>query len=99
MNSKNEEKYTWILQKFKELLKTYSMTIPNVIVTNREQALLNALQIVFPRATICCVAIISRKIAKHMPQRKHVKLVRDMHLRRHIKNYWSQLQKNCTMSN
>ncbi|KAI8573117.1 hypothetical protein RHMOL_Rhmol01G0253500 [Rhododendron molle] len=49
IESENEDNYTWVLDKLKGIMDVDAL--PNVIVTDRELALMNAIRSVFPDAT------------------------------------------------
>lgn len=64
LTKEREENYTWMLERMKEMLK--GCFEPRVIITDRELALVNACEKVFPQALqSLCRWHISENIAKH----------------------------------
>jgi hypothetical protein len=49
LSGEKEEDYKWAITQFKEILKRNSIPLPLCIVTDRELALMNALETVFPK--------------------------------------------------
>ncbi|KAG5553113.1 hypothetical protein RHGRI_011098 [Rhododendron griersonianum] len=64
IESENEDNYTWMLDKLKGIMDVHAL--PNVIVTDRELALMNAIRSVFPDATnLLCRAESAHAKLKH----------------------------------
>ncbi|KAJ0009922.1 hypothetical protein Pint_33440 [Pistacia integerrima] len=62
LESEREDNYTWALQRLRSLMEDNAL--PSVIVTDRDLALMNSIQEVFPRATnLLCRWHISRHVS------------------------------------
>ena len=54
LNGEKEHNYTWAMTAFREFMCKYSIGEPITIVTDRELALMNCLDISFPQSTHIC---------------------------------------------
>ena len=73
LSSEKEEDYEWAMTQFEELLEEHGIPWPLSIVTDRELALINALETVFPKVVhILCTWHVNMNILancrKHFPK-------------------------------
>ena len=90
----NVDYYTWALKCFSSVISVHEITPPEVLMTDRELALMNAIEDVFPNSThMLCTWHIEKNILTNATQ-----LIKDQDLVRKILSHWSNLIKISTPS-
>ncbi|XP_058733588.1 uncharacterized protein LOC131605222 [Vicia villosa] len=85
LEHEREDNFTWMLEKLKELF-TSDKFLLDVVVKDREIALMNAIYSVFPKAThLLCMFHISKNVS--MKCKEYVKLERQ----EHVKDQWNNI--------
>src|SRR6201999_760366 len=71
LSSEKEEDYSWALQELWGVIQKEDIQYPGVIVTDRELALMNALQMVFPQCqTLLCEWHIAKVVLTYIKQER-----------------------------
>jgi len=83
----NIEFYTWALECFRSVISVHNITPPEVLITDRELALMNAIAQVFPNSThMLCTWHIEKNILTHASR-----LIKDQDLVHNILRHWARL--------
>lgn len=85
LEHEREEKFTWTLEKLKELFASEKF-LSNVLVTGREPALMNFVEVVFPNSTpLFCLFHISKNVS--MKYKEYV----ESHRHEHVMDMWNNI--------
>jgi len=90
----NLEFYTWALEFFHLVISVHNITLPEVLITDRKLALMNAIAQVFPNSThMLCTWHIEKNILTNASQ-----LIKDQDLVHNILSHWAKLIRISTPS-
>jgi hypothetical protein len=79
--------YKWALESLLTIFNTNKIPLPDVFITNREQALINALSVVFPEAShLLCTWHIQKNLVTNA-----AKLIKDKSKEKDMLKYWKNL--------